>query len=160
MRNQIAPARVGVDMRRHLLALCTVALGAVTLAACAQPVGSVSAGASAPAASPGASSSSAPAPAPSPSATMAPPIILASPPGQVGGSTATMSLSGQIFAGAEPSCLLLTNGKTQYLLLAADSMKLRVGIRVAVTGHVEHGIMTHCQQGQPFEVTSVDVLTP
>jgi hypothetical protein len=154
-------------MRRHILALCTVALGLGTLAACAQPAGSVNAGSNAPIAS--TSPSTAPSAAPSASPTLSPlpspagsasKPVLGGPPGPVDSSAGPTSLTGQITSGAEPSCLLLTQNKVQYLLLAPDSMKMRAGVRAVVTGHVETGIMTHCQQGKPFEVTGIDVLAP
>jgi hypothetical protein len=90
---------------------------------------------------------------------MTPPIIV-QPPAPSASGGATISLSGQIYSGAEPSCLLLKQGDVQYLLLASDTMKLRVGLRAVVTGHVVTGIMTHCQQGKPFEVTGIDPLAP
>jgi hypothetical protein len=89
---------------------------------------------------------------------MTPPIIVKPKPGTSTG--AQMSLSGQIYGGAEPSCLLMRQDNVQYLLLASASMKLHAGMRAVVTGHTVHGIMTHCMQGQPFQVTAVDPLTP
>jgi hypothetical protein len=73
---------------------------------------------------------------------------------------AQMSISGVIYSGAEPTCLLMRQGQGEYLLLANDTVKLRAGERAVVTGHVIHGVMTHCQQGQPFVVTNVDPLSP
>jgi hypothetical protein len=156
-------------MRRHILVLCTVMLGIGTLAACAQPAGSVNAGANAPAAStsPTASVAASPSPAASPLPAASPPPtastskpITVNPPGQVDSSGGTMTVTGSVVRGAEPSCLLLTMNNVEYLLLAPDSMNMRAGVRAAVTGHVEHGVMTHCQQGQPFEVTSFEALKP
>jgi hypothetical protein len=149
-------------MRRHILALCTVALGLGTLAACAQPAGSVNAGSNAPIAStsPSTAPSAAPSVSPTPSPSGSSKPITGGPPGPVDSSAGPTSLTGQITSGAEPSCLLLTQNKVQYLLLAPDSMKMRAGVRAVVTGHVETGIMTHCQQGKPFEVTGIDVLAP
>jgi hypothetical protein len=161
-------------MRRHIagwrtaaLSLGTLGLGILSLSACAQPVGSVGAGSSAPTAAPSESPSSpapsSPVPAPTaslpaPSGSMTPPIIIRPPNPTASGKQ--VSLSGQIYSGAEPSCLLLKQGTVQYLLLASDSMKLRAGMRAVVTGHVVHGIMTHCQQGVPFQVTNIDAMTP
>ena len=58
--------------------------------------------------------------------------------------------------GAEPSCLILTSNKITYLLLT-DDPRLRANETVRVTGHVQRGIFTHCQQGLPFVVTRMTV---
>ncbi|WP_327032869.1 hypothetical protein [Micromonospora ureilytica] len=65
------------------------------------------------------------------------------PPG-VGATT----LSGTLQGGVEPNCVLLDG----YLLLGGPRELLRPGARVEVTGRVEAGMMTTCQQGTPFVV--------
>jgi hypothetical protein len=151
-------------MRRQLTAWCIVALGLLGLGACAQPAGSVNAGAGSPSGAPVAAPSSAPAPSPSglrfPPPIASKPPILKSPVAPLPSSGAQMSITGTIYAGAEPTCLLLRQGSGEYLLLANSSTKLRAGEHAVVTGHVIHGVMTHCQQGQPFVVTNVDPLSP
>ncbi len=75
--------------------------------------------------------------------------------------TGTMTLTGTIYAGAEPSCLLLLQGRVVYLLDAADSWKLRAGQRVVVSGKLApRGAMSHCMQGTPFLVGNAEVLSP
>ncbi|MET7370937.1 hypothetical protein [Micromonospora arida] len=67
------------------------------------------------------------------------------PPG-VGATT----LSGTLQGGVEPGCVLLDG----YLLLGGPRDVLMPGARVEVTGRVEPGMMTTCQQGTPFVVTA------
>lgn len=157
-------SRVESRMRRQIAAGCVAALGLLALGSCAQPAGNVTAGSSAsgvptpsPIMSPSAPSPTPPSPTAAPSSTKPP--VHTPPPGPKPSGT-QMSLSGTIYSGAEPSCLLLRQGNVSYLLLAGDQMKLRAGVRAVVTGHVVHGIMTHCMQGQPFQVTHVDKLSP
>jgi hypothetical protein len=72
-----------------------------------------------------------------------------------------ITLSGEIFSGAEPTCLLLTQAKVTYLLLAPDSAQLHAGARVVVTGKLAPStIATHCMQGKPFEVATSEILGP
>ncbi|MGW0216228.1 hypothetical protein ACWDXH_17745 [Micromonospora chokoriensis] len=67
------------------------------------------------------------------------------PPG-VGATT----LSGTVQGGVEPGCVLLDG----YLLLGGPRDVLTPGARVEVTGRVEPGMMTTCQQGTPFVVSA------
>ncbi|WP_247676256.1 hypothetical protein, partial [Micromonospora sp. M51] len=67
------------------------------------------------------------------------------PPG-VGATT----VSGTVQGGVEPGCVLLG----EYLLLGGPRDVLTPGARVEVTGRVEPGMMTTCQQGTPFVVES------
>ncbi|MET7880370.1 hypothetical protein [Micromonospora profundi] len=57
-------------------------------------------------------------------------------------------LTGTVTAGVEPNCLLLDG----YLLIGGPRDVLAAGSRVTVTGRVEAGMMTTCQQGTPFVV--------
>ena len=101
----------------------------------------------------GGTGDSAGAPAPSvPATTSAAPTeesATAEPP--AGG---TKTITGTITAGVEPNCLLLDD----HLLIINDA-KLRsaakAGATVTVTGRVEQGMMTTCQQGTPFVVTTL-----
>ncbi|MBM0231969.1 hypothetical protein JNW91_08900 [Micromonospora sp. STR1_7] len=61
---------------------------------------------------------------------------------------ASTSLTGTVTSGVEPNCLLLDG----YLLLGGPRDVLRAGAKVTVTGRVEPGLMTTCQQGTPFQV--------
>jgi len=170
-------ARVIVSMRRHLVALCIVALGLGTVAGCNNaPVGSagtapnasspasgaVPSGSGLPAAS---ASASAPSATPSPHVSIpgmpvTHPPILVNPPKPIDTDGGSLTLTGTTYAGAEPTCILMAYNKAVYLLLADDSAHLQAGERAILTGHVEKGVMTHCQQGIPFAVTNVDRLTP
>lgn len=60
------------------------------------------------------------------------------------------TLTGVVEAGVEPGCLLL-GGK---LLVGGPRDVLEPGTRVVVTGHLQPGLMTTCQQGTPFVVAS------
>ncbi len=68
-------------------------------------------------------------------------------PSQPAGTT---TLTGMIEEGVEPGCLLLDD----YLLVGGPRDLIRAGARVSVTGRVEPGLMTTCQQGTPFLVAS------
>ncbi|MEU5904393.1 hypothetical protein [Micromonospora sp. NPDC047527] len=57
-------------------------------------------------------------------------------------------LTGTVTPGVEPNCLLLDG----YLLIGGPRDVLTSGARVTVTGRVEAGLMTTCQQGTPFVV--------
>ena len=118
-----------------------------------------------PAAAPAVPSSAAPQPAPSfaRSPSFAPPPSAAVPPGA--GRPATdprpagaETLTGTVTAGVEPDCLLLTGGFGSRLLVF-DDPALRseavVGATVTVTGRAERGMLSTCQQGEPFIVTSL-----
>ncbi|MEH1167621.1 hypothetical protein V6V47_19770 [Micromonospora sp. CPCC 205539] len=81
-----------------------------------------------------------------PAATPSPTIKPGGPsvPPQVGAT----EITGTIASGVEPNCLLLDG----YLLLGGPRDVLAAGARVTVTGRVEPGMMTTCQQGTPFVV--------
>ena len=67
-------------------------------------------------------------------------------PPPVGATT----LTGTVVAGVEPNCVLLDG----YLLVGGPRDVLRPGRKVTVSGRVEPGMMTTCQQGTPFVVES------
>lgn len=69
-------------------------------------------------------------------------------PDEPSGSPTT--LTGTVSVGVEVGCLLIDG----YLLIGGDRAVLREGARVTVTGRVDEGIMTTCQQGIPFVVSS------
>ncbi|MEV7329143.1 hypothetical protein [Micromonospora sp. NPDC093244] len=109
---------------------------------------------------PSASATDQPSPEPSPStavpATPGPGVTTTpTPPGRPkpGGPTppppvGATTLTGTVTAGVEPNCVLLDG----YLLLGGPRDVLRAGAKVTVTGRVEAGVMTTCQQGTPFQV--------
>ncbi|MBQ0902941.1 hypothetical protein [Micromonospora sp. U21] len=80
---------------------------------------------------------------PTPSSTLKPPGGPTVPP-PVGAT----ELTGTITPGVEPNCVLLDG----YLLIGGPRDVLRAGAKVTVTGRVEPGMMTTCQQGTPFVV--------
>ena len=63
-----------------------------------------------------------------------------------------VTVTGTVGEGVEPGCLLLDS----YLLVGGDRDKLRPGARVAVTGRVDRGLLSTCQQGVPLVVASVE----
>ncbi|GIF16119.1 hypothetical protein [Actinoplanes teichomyceticus] len=68
------------------------------------------------------------------------------------------TVTGTVASGVEPGCLILRAGKTTHLLIFRDEAlraSAAVGSRVRVSGTPRPGLMTTCQQGEPFEVSSV-----
>jgi hypothetical protein len=83
----------------------------------------------------------------------------ASPSPSVEPSTGgAQTVTGTVEAGVEANCRLIKDGTGSHLLYFDDpSLKASaaVGKKVTVTGRSEPGMMTTCQQGVPFVVTSV-----
>jgi hypothetical protein len=135
---------------------------ALFLAGCAGSGSDLAAGASVPSASVDPATSGSPVADPSttvdPSATAG-----AAKPGSSGSAKvaagATETLTGQVIAGVEPGCLVLTGPRGAHLLVVnGDAAKtVKVGTTVTVTGHAEPGMMTTCQQGTPFVVSAARV---
>ena len=73
--------------------------------------------------------------------------------------TGTTTLSGTVTAGVEPNCLVLTGAGGPHLLIVTKDMAgtVKVGATVTVTGRAAPGMITTCQQGTPFVVTSAAV---
>ena len=65
-------------------------------------------------------------------------------------ATNLRTLTGTVSAGVEHGCLLLDG----HLLVGGDRGVIRAGARVTVTGRVVPDLVTTCQQGVPFVVTS------
>lgn len=67
-----------------------------------------------------------------------------------------VTVSGTVVEGVEPSCLLLDagGGKT-YLLVGGDRAELQAGAKVTVSGRVDRGLLSTCQQGEPLVVASI-----
>jgi hypothetical protein len=114
-------------MRVRLVAALTLVL----LAGCASTTPSSAPSSSSPPSSPSSS--------PSPS-----------PPSEV--------ISGTVTAGVEPHCLVLRDATGSHSLYFHDE-SLRplapAGAKVTLVGHPSPGMMTTCQQGEPFIVTEV-----
>lgn len=121
------------QIRMWLAAAATVTVLAV-LGACAEGPGG-----------PGGTPSPTPPTAP---VTPSPPMPTVSPP--VGERTIT----GEIHAGVEATCLVLRTGGDDYLLVG-DYGDLRPGMTATVRGYPDPDLMTFCQQGTPFVVTEV-----
>ena len=67
-----------------------------------------------------------------------------------------VAVTGTVREGIEPNCLLLDASGVSYLLVGGERAELRPGRRVAVTGRVDHDLLSTCQQGQPLVVASVE----
>jgi len=67
-------------------------------------------------------------------------------------------VTGTVEAGVEANCRLIQDDAGSHVLYFHDpalKAEAPVGKKVTVTGHSEPGMMTTCQQGTPFIVTSV-----
>lgn len=135
-----------MTVRRFSLILVAV----FALSACASPGTSQE---------PGAPAAPSPAASPSSPEVADPGLPLETPPDMTGkpGQPVQVTVTGQVTAGVEPGCLLITDGRNSYLLLGGDENVAKVGAQVTVTGTVAEGMMTTCQQGTPLQVTSVKV---
>ncbi len=80
--------------------------------------------------------------------------VAESPSAAPSASAGELTLSGQVEQGVEPGCLILHAGGKNYELMTDDHTVVHVGAQVVVTGHIATGMMSHCQQGQIFQVTS------
>lgn len=85
-------------------------------------------------------------PAPS-SGTAAPEDLVVGPSGRV------TVLTGTVEAGVEAGCLLLTASGVLHQLVGA-TQRLAPGQRVTVQGRPDPALLTTCQQGTPFVVSS------
>ena len=131
--------------RRFAVALTL--LGCLAAAGCAGNNAAPSAGSSSPAVSVSPSLLPSLSPSPSPSPSLEP---------SAGGAAETVT--GTVEAGVEPNCKLIRDDAGNHVLFFDDpSLKAQapVGKKVTVTGHSKPGMMTTCQQGTPFIVTSV-----
>lgn len=80
------------------------------------------------------------------------PEPLPGPSGRPRGSART--ITGTVVAGVEEGCLLLSTQAGDHLLLGGDPAVVRPGARLVVTGRPDPSVLTTCQQGAPFRVTS------
>ena len=132
---------------------------ALTLLSCLAVAGCAGNNAASSADSSSTSAPSSPAPSlsapPSPSAT---PSLSAAPSLEPSESGAAETVTGTVEAGVEANCKLIRDDAGNHVLFFDDpSLKSQapVGKKVTVTGHSKPGMMTTCQQGTPFVVTSV-----
>jgi hypothetical protein len=67
--------------------------------------------------------------------------------------SSSMTISGTVEAGVEAGCLVLEYEGTVYGIFGNyDSSVVYAGAEVTLTGAVDDGMMTTCQQGTPFVV--------
>jgi hypothetical protein len=92
------------------------------------------------------------APGPTPRAGTSSDTGKAKPPGDE-------TLTGQVIAGVEPGCLILTGpAGARMLIVKGDAAKaVKVGATITVVGRADPGMVTTCQQGTPFVVSSATV---
>ncbi|BCY06207.1 hypothetical protein [Actinoplanes sp. L3-i22] len=127
------------------------ALFLLLVAGCAnsQDTGSTSAG-SAP--------SAAVSPSALPEATSSSALPGVTKPGKPAAGSST-TITGTIASGVEPNCVLLNEpaGGTHLLVFADPALRSAAtpGSKVQVTGVPQPGMMSTCQQGEPFLVSSV-----
>jgi hypothetical protein len=92
-------------------------------------------------------------------ATTAPPTAPTTTPGKRTEPTRSggpVTVVGTVTEGVEPGCLLLLGeGGGSFLLVGGERAELRPGRRVAVTGRVDRGLLSTCQQGEPLVVASI-----
>jgi hypothetical protein len=82
----------------------------------------------------------------------------AAPSADLPSAEGSQTLSGTVTAGVEPDCLVLKGGTDSHLLVFDDESlrsAAKVGTEVTVVGRAQPGMMTTCQEGTPFLVTSV-----
>jgi hypothetical protein len=73
-------------------------------------------------------------------------------------SPSSQTITGVVSAGVEPHCLILRDAAGSHSLYFHDEAlrsAVPAGARVTLVGHPEPGMMTTCQQGEPFIVTAV-----
>jgi hypothetical protein len=73
-------------------------------------------------------------------------------PSDPSGSGRPITVDGVVEAGVEPGCKVLTAAGTTYQVLGEE---VPVGVPVRVTGVLQPGVLTTCQQGTPIRVTKV-----
>ena len=114
------------------------------LAGCASSGDAASGGGPSAAASDPAATPTPGTPAVSPSGALTPPAV-----------GVTVTISGTVVEGAEPSCLILRTTNGQFELLS-KTQGVRQGDHVTATGHVAR-VMSHCMQGKPFQVDKLTI---
>lgn len=134
-------------MRRALLSLPAVA-AVLMLSGCGDPIPTEPGGGG------GAPSTAAPSTAaPSTVAPSSPPpTARPTKPVDPTASGRPITVDGVVETGVEPGCKVLTAGGKQYQVLGND---VPVGVPVRVTGVLQPGVLTTCQQGTPMRVTKV-----
>ena len=127
-------------MRRALPILSALA-AVLVLAGCADPTLQPGGGGGAPTSAPSTTAPATSIPKPVPTKPV--------PTKQAGGE---VTIDGVVEAGVEPGCTVLRSGETSYLILGEN---VPMGVPVRVTGVLQPGVLTTCQQGTPIRVTKV-----
>ncbi|MEV6346619.1 hypothetical protein [Actinoplanes sp. NPDC051851] len=81
-----------------------------------------------------------------------------SAPTRVTSTAGSTTITGTVTEGVEPNCLLLQDADGVHLLVFGDAAlraQAVAGTKVSVVGKPQPGMMTTCQQGEPFAVSSV-----
>ena len=140
---------------RSALILVGAALCGVSLVAC----GSSTPNAPSTTAPPAASSALSTSAAPSAAGPSGRPSTGATATGATGATGGTTTLTGTIEAGVESGCFVLVgqDGTVLANLIGVDAVATPAGSVVDVTGTFEEDMMTTCQQGTPFSITTIEV---
>ncbi len=140
---------------RSALILVGAALCGVSLVAC----GSSTPNAPSTTAPPAASSALSTSAAPSTAGPSGRPSTGATATGASGATGGTTTLTGTIEAGVESGCFVLVgqDGTVLANLIGIDTVATPAGSVVDVTGTFEEDMMTTCQQGTPFSITTIEV---
>jgi hypothetical protein len=133
-------------VNRHLTVAAGTLCAVLLLAGCAA---SGSGSSAAPASSSSAPSNIPGGPASDPLSSIPPSPDPTGPPSP----PSVQTLTGNVDAGVEPGCLILKDSGRTYLLLGGDPAVVKAGARVKVTGKLASGVMSHCMQGLPFQVS-------
>ncbi len=144
---------IGHRMTRLVTAVCATLLALGTASACAGGSGSPGSGNGMNTSVPGGTPSAGPAGSSTGGAPTGGSTSGSVPP-STGGSPVPgeQTLRGQVMAGVERGCLLLTFDGVDYLLLGGDPRVVYEGASISVRGSVNRGVMTTCMQGVPFRV--------
>jgi hypothetical protein len=91
-------------------------------------------------------------------ATTVPTTLPGSPPAtRPTGPARELTVTGLVTDGVEPNCLLLDADQGgRYLLVGGERSELQAGARVQVTGRVDRGLLSTCQEGEPLVIASVE----
>ena len=132
-------------MRRALLSLPAVA-AVLLLSGCGDPTPAD------PGTGPGGGAPSTAVPTSPATSRPIPPPVDPTKPGVPAASGRPITVDGVVEAGVESGCKVLTAAGTQYQVLGDN---IPVGVPVRVTGVLQPGVLTTCQQGTPIRVTKV-----
>ena len=84
-------------------------------------------------------------------------MLTPSAPGRPGQQ---LRLTGTVIEGVEAGCVVLVDdhGAVLATVLGFDSSRYSLGSKVEITGQFDPDMMSFCQQGQLFKVSSVAIL--